>query len=97
MVARCLCLHCSPLGGLVAGLFVVEGLLFGFDRFSWLIFNYHHKGWAVLIAMAVVLSVVALIAAWAAVAILRRRMRFGVRSLLALRSRRRAGVRLAGV
>ena len=71
-------------GRLIAGLFALEPLLFLSDRFRWFGFG-HHKGWAVLIALASLVAVIVLLESWTALAVvLRWRMQFSVRSLLAL-------------
>jgi hypothetical protein len=69
---------------MIAGLFVLEAFLFLSDRFRWFGFD-HHKGWAVLIALASVVTVIVLVVAWTLlVAVLRWRMQFSLRSVLAL-------------
>ncbi len=69
---------------LIFGLLVVEGLLWLSERFSWFPFN-HHKGWTVLIAVAVVGLAFLVMLLWFIVALVRRwRFQFSIRSLLVL-------------
>jgi hypothetical protein len=71
-------------GRLIAGLFVLEAFLFLSDRFGWFGFR-HHKGWAVLIALASALGAVVLLATWTVLALVfRRRLQFTIGSLLAM-------------
>ena len=67
---------------LVIGLLVVECLLWLSERFQWFGFN-SHKGWTVLIAVALVGIALVLMLLWFAVALLFRwRFQFSIRSLL---------------
>ena len=60
----------------------IEGLLFLSERFRWFPFN-EHKGWTVLIAVAVVCLAVVLLLLWLGVSLVfRRRFQFSIRSLL---------------
>ena len=60
------------------------GLLLLSERFRWFPFN-EHKGWTVLIALAVVAAVLTLMLLWLVVALLLRlRFQFSLRSLLVL-------------
>jgi hypothetical protein len=71
-------------GRLIAGLFAFEAFPFLSDRFQWFGFS-HHKGWAVLIALASVVAVVMLVVSWTTVAaVFRWRLQFTIRSLLAM-------------
>ena len=69
---------------LIFGLLVVEGLLWLSERFSWFAFN-AHKGWTVLIAVAVVGVTAILMLLWfVASLVFRWRFQFSIRSLLLL-------------
>ena len=71
-------------GWLVFALLVLEGLLWLSGRFQWFGFN-HHKGWTVLIAVAVVGMTMLVMLGWFIVArVFRRRFQFSIRSLLVL-------------
>ncbi len=75
--------HPTP-GWLIFGLLVVEGLLWLSERLSWFPFN-HHKGWTVLICVAVVggamlVMLGGFVVAW----VFRWRFQFSIRSLLML-------------
>ena len=62
----------------------IEALLLLSERFCWFPFN-HHKGWAVLIALASVVAMLLLAFLWFVVALVFRwRFQFTIRSLLAL-------------
>lgn len=75
---------CPTPGWLVLALLVVECLLWLSERFQWLPFN-HHKGWTVLIAVAVVGVVFLAMLLWFIVALVFRwRFQFSLRSLLVL-------------
>jgi hypothetical protein len=64
------------------GLLAVQVLLLLSEQFQWFIFN-EHKGWTVLIAVAVVGSAVLVMLVWGLVSLcLRRRFQFSFRSLL---------------
>ena len=76
--------YCPTPGWLVYGSLVVEGLLWLSEQYRWFRFN-EHKGWTVLIAVAVVGVTILLMLLWFTVALLfRRRFQFGIRSLLVL-------------
>ncbi len=67
---------------LVYGAVVATGVLFASERWRWFAFN-EHKGWTVLLAVAVVAVVLVLIVAWMFAALLfRRRAQFGLATLL---------------
>ena len=67
---------------LLIALLPIEGFLFLSERFRWFAFN-EHKGWTVLIAVAVVCLAVVLLMLWFGVSlVLRRRFQFSIRSLL---------------
>ena len=69
---------------LIYGLLVVEGLLWLSERFQWFAFN-HHKGWTVLIGVAVVGVAMILMLGWLIVSLIFRwRFQFSIRSLLVL-------------
>lgn len=69
-------------GHFVLGLSLVEGALLLSERFAWFAFN-AHKGWTVLIALAVVVAAVLLLLVWfVACLLLRRRFQFSLRLLL---------------
>ena len=69
---------------LIFGLLVVEGLLWLSERFGWFAFN-SHKGWTVLICVAVVGGAMLLMLLWFIVALVFRwRFQFSLRSLLVL-------------
>ena len=69
---------------LIFGLLVVEGLLWLSERFQWFGFN-SHKGWTVLIAVAVVgLAFVVMLLWFIASLLFRWRFQFSIRSLLVL-------------
>ena len=66
----------------LVALLPIEGLLLLSERFRWFAFN-EHKGWTVLIAMAVVCLAVVLLLLWFGVSlVLRRRFQFSLRSLM---------------
>jgi hypothetical protein len=68
----------------VVGLLAVECLLWLSEWFQWFSFN-HHKGWTVLIAVAVVGVAALLMPLWLAVALfLRWRFQFSIRSMFVL-------------
>ncbi len=68
----------------VIGLLVVEGLLWLSERFQWFSFN-EHKGWTVLIGVAVVGAAFLLMLLWFIASLLFRwRFQFSIRSLLVL-------------
>ena len=72
------------LGRLLAGLLAIEGFLLLSQRFQWFSFN-HHKGWAVLIAVASVGVFLLLTLLWLAAALVFHwRFQFTIRSLLVL-------------
>jgi len=67
---------------LIIGLLVVEGLLWLSERYRWFGFN-QHKGWTVLIAVAVVGVAMLVMLGWFATSLLFRwRFQFGIRTLL---------------
>jgi hypothetical protein len=69
---------------LIAGLLAVEGFLLFSERFQWFAFN-RQEGRTVLIALAAVGTALALMLLWfLASLVLRRRVQFGIRSLLVL-------------
>ena len=69
---------------LILALLAVECLLWLSQRFQWFGFN-HHKGWSVLIALAVVGTAFLLMLLWFLAGLLFRwRFQFGIRSLLVL-------------
>ena len=69
---------------LILGLLAVEGLLWLSERFQWFPFN-AHKGWTVLIGVAVVGATMLLILLWFGIALLfRLRFQFSIRSILVL-------------
>jgi uncharacterized membrane protein YciS (DUF1049 family) len=71
-------------GRLIAGLFVFDAFLFLSDRLGWLGLG-HHKGWAVLIALASVVVATVLLASLTALAVaFRWRLQFSIGSLLAV-------------
>ena len=62
----------------------VEGFLWLSEHFRWFAFN-QHKGWTVLIAVAIVGAVILLMIIWFLLSlILRLRFQYTIRSLLAL-------------
>jgi len=71
--------------GLLAFLLIaLEGFLYSSERFRWFAFG-ERKGWAVLIAAAIVVAVALMLGVWFAVALLFRwRIRFGLRWLILL-------------
>ena len=75
--------HPTP-GWLVFALLVVEGLFWLSERFSWFGFN-SHKGWTVLIAVAVVGGAMLVMLLWFIASLLIRwQFQFSIRSLLVL-------------
>ncbi len=69
---------------LIFGLLVVEGLLWLSERYRWFAFN-SHKGWTVLICVAVVGGAMLLMLLWFIVALVCRwRFQLSIRSLLML-------------
>ena len=71
-------------GHLVLLLLAVEGFLWLSEHFRWFAFN-QHKGWTVLIAVAIVGAVILLMIIWFLLSlILRLRFQYTIRSLLAL-------------
>ena len=67
---------------LVYGAAAATGVLFASERWRWFFFN-EHKGWTVLIAVALVGGVFLLLLAWLLLALLfRRRFQFGLRTLI---------------
>ena len=80
----------------VIGLLVVECLLWLSERFQWFAFN-QHKGWTVLIAVAVVGVAFLVMLLWFVVALLFRwRFQFCIRSLAGADGGRGYAVQLAG-
>ena len=69
---------------LIYGLLVVEGLLWLSERYKWFWFN-EHKGWTVLIGVAVVAVAMLAMLGWFIVALVFRwRFQFSIRSMLVL-------------
>jgi hypothetical protein len=67
---------------LVYGAATATAILFASERWRWFWFN-EHKGYTVLLAVAVVCAVLILLAAWMLLALLfRRRAQFGLRTLI---------------
>ena len=82
-------------GHLVLLLLAVEGFLWLSEHFRWFAFN-QHKGWTVLIAVAIVGAVILLMIIWFLLSlILRLRFQYRIRSLLAHGRGRGNSVRLA--
>ena len=68
----------------VIGLLAVECLLWLSERFQWFGFN-HHKGWAVLLAVGMIVATAFLMVYWVVIAVnFRWRFQFSIRSLLIL-------------
>ena len=75
--------HTTP-DRIVIGVLVVEFILWLSERFQWFGFN-QHKGWTVVIAVALVGAVFLLMLPWFVIALLfRRRFQFSIRSLLVM-------------
>ena len=75
--------HLTP-DRFVVGLFALEGFLLLSERYQWFAFN-EHKGWTVLIALAVVGLTLLLMPLWLAAALLFHwRFQYSLRSLLLL-------------
>jgi hypothetical protein len=67
---------------LVYGAAIATGVLFACERWRWFPVHYQ-KGWPVLLAVAVVWAVLVLLPAWMLVAmVFRRRVQFGLRTML---------------
>jgi hypothetical protein len=63
---------------------VVEGFLLLSERFRWFAFN-EHKGWTMLVALAIIGATMLLMLLWFGVSLVfRRRFQFGIRALLLL-------------
>jgi hypothetical protein len=71
-------------GRFLGGVLAVEGILVVLERFGWFTFN-QHRGWTVLIDVAVVGAAVLILVLWWLVSLqFRWRFQFSIRSLLAL-------------
>ena len=80
----------------VLGLLAVEGFLLLSEWFEWFPFN-RHKGYTVVIAVAVVAAAILLMMFWFLAALLfRLRFQFSIRALLGACPRHRRPVQLAG-
>ena len=76
--------YCPTPGWLVFGSLAVTGLLFLSERWRWFPFN-EHKGWTVLIAVAVVGGAMLVMLGWfIATLVFRWRFQFSIRLLLVL-------------
>jgi hypothetical protein len=77
------CRHLPTPGGVLAGLFLLEGVLWFSERWCWFPFN-RYPGWTVLIAIGVTATVLAAMLFWFAASLLFRwRFQFSIRFLLA--------------